>query len=81
MGGRAEKAVARAPRHEEERIRAVLKTMAHDPFAGDVVRLKQDPSAFRRRVGDWRISFEVIPQQRLVLVAAIERRTTTYRRR
>ncbi len=47
---------------------AALKEMEHDPFAGgDVARLHDQPTAFRRRVGDWRIFFDMDPQQRLVM--------------
>ena len=64
-----------------KRARA-LRSMEIDPFAGDVERLRNQPSAFRRRVGDWRIFFDVEPDKRLVEVTAIERRTTTtYRKR
>jgi len=60
----------------------VLKAMEVDPFAGDVERLKHQPTAFRRRFGDWRIFFDADPARRLVEVRYIERRTsTTYRQR
>jgi len=40
------------------------------------------PTAWRRRVGDWRIFFDVYPEQRLVDIVDIHRRTTTtYRQR
>lgn len=82
MEKRAERVVARAPRHEESRIRAALTELASDPFSGDVTRLKHERTAFRRRVGDWRIFFDVNPERQLVEVRFIERRTTTtYRRR
>ena len=56
--------------------------MAENPFTGDVARLEHQPTAFRRRVGDWRIFFDVVPELRLVEVTDIVRRTsTTYRRR
>ena len=56
--------------------------MREDPFAGDVERLTPERTAFRRRVGDWRIFFDVDPERRLVEVRDIQRRTTTtYRRR
>jgi mRNA-degrading endonuclease RelE of RelBE toxin-antitoxin system len=59
-----------------------LEEMGQDPFAGDVVRLTNQPTAFRRRVGDWRIFFDADTVARLVEVTAIERRTTTtYRKR
>jgi len=56
--------------------------MEHEPFTGDIQSLKNQPTAWRRRVGDWRIFFDVYPEQRLVDVVDIDRRTTTtYRRR
>ena len=56
--------------------------MEDDPFRGDVIRLRHQPAALRRRVGDWRIFFDVDPDQRLVEVRDIQRRTTTtYRQR
>ncbi|MBI1847353.1 MAG: hypothetical protein HY294_00955 [Candidatus Rokubacteria bacterium] len=59
-----------------------LGEMQRNPFTGDVARLKDQPSAFRRRVGDWRVFFDVHPDARLVEVTAIARRTTTtYRKR
>jgi len=56
--------------------------MERNPFAGDIQRLAGHRTAFRRRVGDWRIFFDVYPDRGVVDVPAIERRTTTtYRRR
>jgi mRNA-degrading endonuclease RelE of RelBE toxin-antitoxin system len=56
--------------------------MAENPFTGDIARLENQPTAFRRRVGDWRIFFDVFPEIRLVEVTDIVRRTsTTYRHR
>ena len=54
-----------------------LEETARDPFAGDVVRLKDQPTAFRRRVGDWRILFDIEPEKRRVLVHDVVRRTST----
>ena len=56
--------------------------MRSDPFTGDIERLKDERAAFRRRVGDWRIFFDVDPERRVVDVPSIEcRTTTTYRKR
>jgi mRNA-degrading endonuclease RelE of RelBE toxin-antitoxin system len=56
--------------------------MREDPTSGDVRPLRNERSAFRRRVGDWRIFFDLYPERRLVVIVAIERRTsTTYRKR
>jgi len=78
----AQKSVQRAPRPERERLVQALGDMQQNPFTGDVVHLTNQPSAFRRRVGDWRIFFDANPDTRIVDVTTIERRTTTtYRKR
>ena len=55
--------------------------MAANPFTGDIGRLTHERAAFRRRVGAWRIFFDVDPERRIVDVRLIERRTTTTYRR
>ena len=79
---RAQKGVARAPLADQERLRSAIKGMETDPFAVDVARLSGEPAAFRRRVGEWRLLFDVHHDVRLVEIRSVERRsTTTYRRR
>jgi mRNA-degrading endonuclease RelE of RelBE toxin-antitoxin system len=50
--------------------------MEKDPRAGDVRRLGGE-SILRRRVGDWRIFFELDETRRIVFVAQISRRSST----
>jgi mRNA-degrading endonuclease RelE of RelBE toxin-antitoxin system len=50
--------------------------MQQNPFQGDIRKLQGLPG-FRRRVGNWRILFEVVVERRHVVIAAIERRTST----
>ena len=79
---RARKAIARAPRPERERLQTALEEMGSDPFTGDIQRLKSERAAFRRRIGDWRIFFDVDPARQVVDVSDVRRRTTTtYRKR
>ena len=49
--------------------------MEHHPYTGDVVKLKGMDSTFRRRVGSYRVFFQVHDLR--VSVVAIERRTST----
>jgi mRNA-degrading endonuclease RelE of RelBE toxin-antitoxin system len=51
--------------------------MASDPFGGDVRPLKNQPTAFRRRLGDWRIFFDTYPDRRVVEIVHVVRRTST----
>ena len=50
----------RLPPRDFGRVDAALLSMAVDPFGGDLERLtKHDRYSFRRRVGDYRILFNV----------------------
>jgi mRNA-degrading endonuclease RelE of RelBE toxin-antitoxin system len=51
--------------------------MEHDPFEGDVKRLKGYPTAWRRRMGSYRIIYDLYVEKRLIVVAGIVRRTST----
>jgi len=51
--------------------------MQHNPFSGDIVRLKSEGSTWRRRAGSYRIFFDVYPDEQLVDVVDIQRRTST----
>jgi mRNA-degrading endonuclease RelE of RelBE toxin-antitoxin system len=65
------------PAKDQGYIKAALAEMQGNPFSGDTVRLKNQPAAFRRRVGNYRIFFDVHPDSRFVDVVAIKRRTST----
>ena len=77
LAGSARKALKRMPAADQRRVLAALDAMEHDPFSGDLVRLKAQPVAWRRRVGNWRILFDVDLEKRQVLVHDIARRTST----
>jgi mRNA-degrading endonuclease RelE of RelBE toxin-antitoxin system len=76
LAGPARKSLKRIPTGDRTRILAALAEMQENPFHGDIRKLQGLPG-FRRRVGNWRILFEIIPERRHVAVAAIERRTST----
>ena len=77
LAGRAEQALKRTAERDQERIVVALKDMTRKPFSGDVRRLKAQPFAFRRRVGPWRIFFDVDHENHVVEVVNIRRRTST----
>jgi mRNA-degrading endonuclease RelE of RelBE toxin-antitoxin system len=77
LAGPAQRSLKRIPSNDQPRIRLALEAMEENPFQGDVRKLQGGLEGFRRRVGDWRIFFDVYPEQRRVVVTAIERRTST----
>ncbi len=76
LTGPARKSLDRVPERDQRRVLAALREMQQNPFGGDIRRL-QGLSGFRRRVGNWRIFLEVVPERRTVVISAIERRTST----
>jgi mRNA interferase RelE/StbE len=76
LAGPAKKALDRIPKADKTRILTALAEMQQNPFRGDIRKLQGLPG-FRRRVGNWRILFEVAFERGHVVIAAIERRTST----
>jgi len=75
--GPARKQLRRLPERDREHVKAALLAIEDEPFSGDLVRFHAQPAAWRRRVGSYRILFDVDYQQRHVVVTAIVRRTST----
>lgn len=66
---------ARFPKHDRERIFEAINRMAGGPFAGDIKHL--GGVEYRRRVGSYRIFYEVRRDEAVVVVASVVRRTST----
>lgn len=77
LAGPAARAPKRMPAADRRRVLAALDAMELDPFSGDIVRLTAQPVAWRRRVGNWRLLFDVEPDRHRVLVHDVVRRTST----
>jgi mRNA-degrading endonuclease RelE of RelBE toxin-antitoxin system len=76
VDGDAKKRLRRFPRRDQERIAAALIDMEADPLSGNTVKLK-GTVGFRRRVGAYRILFELNFDLHRVSVTDIERRTSS----
>lgn len=71
----ARKSLGKFPQNEQASILVALAAMQSDPFTGDIKRLQ--PSGWRRRVGNYRILYDLNLNERLIVVTAIMRRTST----
>jgi len=77
----AAKNLVKIPSKDRERVRIALLEMELNPFSGDITHLWDMFPAFRRRVGSYRILFDIFPSARLVEVHDIRRRNEkTYRK-
>jgi len=71
----ARKELERAPSRDQARLLLALAAMQDDPFSGDIKRL--EPSGWRRRVGSYRVFYDLYVEQRKIVVTSIRRRTST----
>jgi mRNA interferase RelE/StbE len=76
---RAVKAILRLPRAEQQRVRAAIDLLAESPRPPGCVALTGERSAYRVRVGDYRIVYEVHDRLLLVQVVRVGHRREVYR--
>jgi mRNA interferase RelE/StbE len=78
LAKQAQRAFRSMPSRDRDRLNDVLNDMKTDPLTGDVVSLKGEyEGQYRRRVGSWRILFELKTTAHVVLVHDIRRRSST----
>jgi len=75
--GPAQKEFQKLPAKDQARVKDALLAMQQDPFSGDIKRLKGQTSAWRRRVGNYRIVYDLHVEEQRIAVAGIVRRTST----
>ena len=70
------KALKRVPRNVVIRIFSIIEHLPEDPFAGDVEKMEGEENVWRRRVGDYRIFYEVRVKEKMIHVTRVKRRTS-----
>jgi len=74
---RAKKQLASVRRSDLERISKTIDEMACNPFAGDLQKLGGTEAEWRRRVGSYRIIFELSTAEHSIFITNIRRRTSS----
>lgn len=64
------------PKKDTERIFFVIEQLPIDPYTGDVEKLKNNDYIWRRRVGNYRIFYEIKNNEKIIHVFHVERRTS-----
>jgi len=77
---RAVKALAALPRKDQQRVRAAIDLLAETPRPPGCVALAGEDRAYRVRVGDYRIVYEVFDDRLVVKVIRIGHRRDVYRK-
>lgn len=73
----AEKNLWRFPQKDRQRIERSLQILRVNPYAGDIQRMRGEKDVWRRRVGSYRIQYEIRLGEKIVYIFEIKRRTSS----
>ena len=76
LRNRAKKSLSRFPKKDQIYIAIGLRELATNPYSGDFKKISGEENSWRRRIGAYRIFYEIIPQEKTIFVFRIERRTS-----
>ncbi len=71
------KFLKKIPRNDAGKILREIEELPEDPFRGDIQKLGGSGNFWRRRVGSYRIKYELIAAQKIIHVFRAERRTSS----
>ncbi len=72
----AHKDLAKFPNDYAKKILEIIGNLPLDPYFGDIGKIKDEKYLWRRRVGSYRIFYELYPDKNLIHVLWVERRTS-----
>ncbi|NCN95001.1 type II toxin-antitoxin system RelE/ParE family toxin [Candidatus Wolfebacteria bacterium] len=64
------------PKKDQIYIATGLKELTTNPYSGDTEKISGEENVWRRRIGAYRIFYEIISQEKVIRVFRIERRTS-----
>ena len=80
LGHQAKKEMAKIDRSLARRLRDRLRELAVNPLNPRLARqMETDPNRRYSRVGDWRIIFQIIGEQKVIEVSTIQHRSRVYK--
>ena len=63
-------------RKDAERVLIAINNLPNDPFYGDIQRMEGEKDVWRRRIGAYRIRYELITEEKVIHIFRVERRTS-----
>ncbi|MEK7108586.1 MAG: type II toxin-antitoxin system RelE/ParE family toxin [Patescibacteria group bacterium] len=73
----ARKYLTQIPWNDAKRIERILVEFERSPFGGDIEKMEGERNVWRRRIGTYRIFYEVRTEQHTIFVFRIERRASS----
>ena len=59
------------PKKDAERILEAIAEMAVNPYSGDIRKMRGEEDVWRRRIGAYRVFYEVLSDERIVSVCHV----------
>ncbi len=64
------------PKEQHGKLIGAIELLGQNPYAGDIAKVQGERNTWRRRLGAYRIFYEIHQNERLVHVMWVERRTS-----
>lgn len=71
------KTLQKFPKNQAKRIITAIEQLPNNPYQGDIQKMKGEKNVWRRRIGEYRVFYEIISDESVLHVFHIERRTST----
>ncbi len=73
---RVKKHLLRLPKQNRVYIAIGLRELAINPYSGDMEKISGEENVWRRRVGAYRVFYEIKNNEKIIYVFRVERRTS-----
>lgn len=73
----ARKNLKRFPIKDKERIKLSLDELVFNPYGGDIEKMEGKENSWRRRIGSYRVFFDIDKKNKIINVVHIKRRTSS----
>lgn len=70
------KSLKKFPQKDSRRITTVIESLTTNPYSGDIQKMKGEDNVWRRRIGSYRVFYEILSEEEIIHVYRVERRTT-----
>lgn len=70
------KELSKFPKKDSIKIIEVMESLPFDPYTGDIQKIKGEKNSWRRRVGNYRIFYELRQKENIIHIIWTERRTS-----
>lgn len=70
------KSLKKFPQKDSKRVITVVESLSTNPYGGDIQKMAGEENVWRRRIGSYRVFYELLSDENIIHVFRVERRTT-----